>query len=197
MAALYERMGDLPPALQMFLAGCPPELEARRHRIACRQVVTRTLLALAGGVRRMAYWNLAPEYPGPVDHLQVMHLLIGKLPLLGYRDGRLDCRHPAAGTFELLARQLAGARAVTRVRASGPPALHAVSVDRPGRGPLLVLWDQRDAFDGEDEPAAAVTWPWPATAAEVTDAFGRVRTVASRDGELRLAVSDTPLFITE
>ena len=42
----------------------------------------RTLLALADGVHRMAYWNLAPEYPGPVDHRQMMYLLIGKLPLL-------------------------------------------------------------------------------------------------------------------
>ena len=159
--------------------------------------MTRTLLALAGGVRRMAYWNLAPEYPGPVDHQQVMHLLIGKLPLLGYRDGKLDGRHPAADTFELLARQLAGARAVTRVPPGEPPTLHAVTVDRAGRGPLLVLWDQRDAFDGEDEPPAAVTWPWPAPAAAVTDAFGQARTVASRDGVLRLAVSGTPLFITE
>ena len=71
--------------LQMFMAGCPPELEARRARINCRQIVMRTLIALAEGVRRTAYWNLAPEYPGPVDHLQMMHLMIGKLPLLGYR----------------------------------------------------------------------------------------------------------------
>ncbi|HMH91837.1 MAG TPA: hypothetical protein VK586_12235 [Streptosporangiaceae bacterium] len=197
MAALYDRMGDLPPALQMFMAGCPPELEARRHRISCRQLVARTLLALAGGVRRTAYWNLAPEYPGPVDHQQVMHLLIGKLPLLGYRDGTLGCRHPAADTFALLARQLAGAQAVTRQEAGGPPTLHAVTVDRPGRGPLLVLWDQRDAFHGEDEPPVIVTWPWPAATAAVTDAFGQARTVRSQDSQLRLPVSVTPLFITE
>ena len=101
MAALYDQMADLPPTLQMFMAGCPAELEARRDRINCRQVVTRTLLALAGGVRRTVYWNLAPEYPGPVDHRQMMHLLIGKLPLLGYRDGALLDRHPAADTFAL------------------------------------------------------------------------------------------------
>ena len=65
--------------------------------------MARTLLALAGGALRTAYWNLAPEYPGPVDHQQVMHLLIGKLPLLAYQDGRLGCRHPAADTFALLA----------------------------------------------------------------------------------------------
>ena len=66
MAALYDRMDSLPPRLQMFMAGCPAELEARRERINCRQVVMRTLLALAEGVHRTAYWNLAPEYPGPV-----------------------------------------------------------------------------------------------------------------------------------
>jgi hypothetical protein len=197
MAALYDRMGDLPPALQMFMAGCPPELEARRHRISCRQLVARTLLALAGGALRTAYWNLAPEYPGPVDHQQVMHLLIGKLPLLGYRDGALGCRHPAADTFALLARELAGARAVTREETAGPPTLHAVTADRAGRGPLLVLWDQRDAFRGEDEPPVTVTWPWPAATATVTDAFGQARTVRARDGQLRLPVSVTPLFIEE
>ena len=72
----------------------------------------------AEGVHRTAYWNLAPEYPGPVDHLQMMHLLIGKLP-------------------------------------------------------LLVVWDHRDPFDGEDEPPADASWPWPAATAIVTDVFGR------------------------
>ena len=94
ITALYDRMASLPPRLQMFMAGCPAELEAKRERINCRQVVMRTLLALAGGVRRTAYWNLAPEYPGPVDHLQMMHLMIGKLPLLGYRDGELASATP-------------------------------------------------------------------------------------------------------
>src|SRR4029077_14016394 len=134
MSALYAQMEGLPPTLQMFLPGCPAELEARRDRISCRQVVTRTLLALAGGVHRTAYWNLAPEYPGPADHRQMMHLLIGKLPLLGYRDGELRCRHPAADTFALLAEQLAGARSVTRVETAARPALYAFHVDRDDRG---------------------------------------------------------------
>lgn len=59
MTALYDRMSDLPPQPQMFMAGCPPQLEAKRQRISCRQLVMRTLLALADGVRRTAYWNLA------------------------------------------------------------------------------------------------------------------------------------------
>ena len=196
MTALYDRMDTLPPRLQMFMAGCPAGLEARRERINCRQVVMRTVLALAEGVRRTAYWNLAPEYPGPVDHLQMMHLLIGKLPLLGYRDGELGVRHPAADTFALLARALADARSVSRVARDGQPAtLQAFEADRAGRGPLLVLWDQRDPFDGEDQPPVTVTWPWPAATAAVTDAFGRSWTARPQDGRLRLPVTDTPLLI--
>jgi hypothetical protein len=58
-------MDSLPPRLQMFLAGCPAELEAKRDRINARQVVMRTMLALAEGVRRTAYWNLGRRLPPP------------------------------------------------------------------------------------------------------------------------------------
>jgi hypothetical protein len=155
----------------------------------------RTVLALAEGVRRTAYWNLAPEYPGPVDHLQMMHLLIGKLPLLGYRDGELAVRHPAAESFALLAEKTAGAEAVSRVTTGDRPGLYAFEIDRTGRGPLLILWDHRDPFDGEDEPPAEVAWPWPAAAATVTDVFGRGWTARCQDGQIRLPVSVTPLFV--
>lgn len=195
MTALYDRMESLPPRLRMFMAGCPAELEARRQRINCRQVVMRTLLALSEGVRRTAYWNLAPEYPGPVDHLQMMHLMIGKLPLLGYRDGELAVRHPAAETFALLAEKMTGARAVSRIMADDRPGLYAFEVDRAGRGPLLVIWDHRDPFDGEDEPPAEVSWPWPAASATVTDVFGRTRTATCRGGRLQLPVGADPLFV--
>ena len=195
MTALYERMSDLPARLQMFMAGCPAELEAKRERISCRQVVMRTVLALAEGVHRTAYWNLAPEYPGPVDHLQMMHLMIGKLPLLGYQAGQLSVRHPAADTFALLARQLAGAQTVSRAEASGPSTVHAFEAGRAGRGPLLVVWDHRDPFDGEDEPPVTVIWPWAEAKATVTDVFGHSWTVAGQDGQIRLPVCDTPLFI--
>jgi hypothetical protein len=195
MTVLYERMDSLPPRLQMFMAGCPAELEARRQRINCRQVVMRTVLALAEGVRRTAYWNLAPEYPGPADRLQMMHLMIGKLPLLGYRDGELAVRHPAAESFALLADKAAGAQAVSRVTSDGRTGLYAFEIRRAGRGPLVVLWDHRDPFDGEDEPPVEVTWPWSAATATVTDVFGRTWTATSQAGRIRLLVAADPLFV--
>ncbi|HKR69134.1 MAG TPA: hypothetical protein VJT16_09875 [Streptosporangiaceae bacterium] len=195
MTALYDRMEELPPELAMFMVGCPEELEARRQRISCRQVVMRTLIAMAQGVRRTAYWNLAPEYPGPVDHLQMMHLMIGKLPLLGYADAELSVRHPAAGTFALLAAKLAGARSVSRLAIAGQPGIWAFEVERKDAGPLTVLWDQRDAFAGEDEPPVLVLLPWREDKASVTDAFGVASVAANQDGAVRLQVSVTPLFV--
>jgi hypothetical protein len=124
----------------------------------------------------------------------MMSLLIGKLPLMDYEGGELTVRHPAAGTFALLARQLADATAVTRRELAGHPSLRAFEVTRDGRGPLLVLWDQRDTFHGEDEPPAEVRWPCPAPAATLTDAFGETWPVKAEDGALPLRVGATPLF---
>jgi hypothetical protein len=136
-----------------------------------------------------------PSRRKPVDHLQMMHLMIGKLPLLGYRDGDLAVRHPAVETFALLAEKMAGAEAVSRVTTGDRPGLRAFEVDRPSRGPLLVVWDHRDPFDGEDEPPVEISWTWPATTATVTDVFGRTRTAQHQHGQIHLPVSATPLFI--
>jgi hypothetical protein len=192
MRALYARMPDLPPRLQMLMAGCPPELEARRHRINSRQVVTRTVLALAEGVRRVAYWNLAPEIPGASDPYQMMHLVSGKLMLLDYAGGVLGHRYPAADAFQRLATTLAGVVDVTRIE----PELHAYRVERAGRGPLLVVWERRDTFDGEDEPPVPVSLPWPAPEATAVDVFGGPHPVEVGDDRVRLMVSDTPVFIS-
>ena len=196
MRALYARRSTLPPTLQMFLDGCEPELERARHRINARQLVARTLLAAAGGVRRLAYWNLAAEVPGPVDPLMMMHLLFGKLPLLAYDGTTLGRRFPAADTFALLAAELAGAEAVTRLPGLTPASLYGFEVARAGREPLFVVWDRRDVLDGETQPPVRVRRSWPAPTAEAVDAFGGSHPVALADGELALEVRDTPVFVT-
>ena len=196
MTALYDRAAELPPKLAMFLEDCPPELEARRHRINCRQLVMRTLLALSEGVTRTAYWDLAAEVPAKVDPRQMMHLMFGKLTLLEYADGVLAARRPAADTFALLAERLAGVRSVTRHRVDERPSLYAVEVDRGERGPLVVLWERRDAFDGETAPPDPVAWPWPDSTATAVDAFGVAVPVEVHNGEITLSISDTPVFLS-
>jgi hypothetical protein len=82
-------MASLPPQLQMFMRGCPPELEDKRDRINSREVVMRNLLALAAGVRRTLCWNLAPEIPGYQNPLSIMDLLFGnRSPGRGRQRGR-------------------------------------------------------------------------------------------------------------
>jgi hypothetical protein len=69
-------------------------------------------------------------------------------------------------------------------------------VRRRGRGPLLVVWERRDSFAGEDDPPVAFDWPWPTARATAVDAFGQAQPVEVLDGRARLQVSLTPLFIT-
>jgi hypothetical protein len=195
MARLYDQMADLPPQLQMFMRGCPPELEARRDRINCREIVMRNLLALSAGVRRTVCWNLAPEIPGYENHLSIMDLLFGKLALLDYEGAELSRRHPSADAFALVAAQLAGVEEVTRAEVPDRPELFVFEVARRGRGPLLVVWEQRDAFTGEDQPPVAFDWPWPAAQAHAVDALGQAQPAAVRDGQVELAVSLTPVFV--
>jgi hypothetical protein len=196
MAGLYERMDSLPPQLQMFMRGCPRELEDKRHRINCREIVMRNLLALASGVRRTVCWNLAPDIPGYENHLSVMDLLFGKLALLDYEGAELSRRHPAADTFALVAGQLAGVESVVRIEVPGRPGRYLFEVRRRGRGPLLVVWDRRDPFTGEDDPPVPFDWPWPEPRAAAVDAFGQPQPAEVAGGRLHLQVSDTPLFVT-
>jgi hypothetical protein len=191
MMSLYRREAELPGRLRIFLEGCPPELAAKRDRINCRQLATRVLLAASCGIDVAAYWNLAPEVPDAMEPYQMMHLLFGKLVLLGYEGTELATRHAAADSFALVAAQMAGTTSVVR-RGDA----YVFDVEREGRPPLVVLWDQRDAFDGEDQPAVPVAVPWAAGAATAVDVFGVPQEAAVVDGELRLMLTDTPVFVT-
>jgi hypothetical protein len=191
-------MSELPPTLQMLMAGCPPALEERRHRIDSREIVSRNLFALSTGVRRTVCWHLAPEVAHYEDPFTMMELLQGKLLLVTQGDDdRLTRRRPAAETFRLLAEHLDAARSVARVPLEQHPEVCAFTVERRDRAPLAVLWNDGDLFSGEDEPPTVVEWPWPYEQAVAIDALGLDRAVGVRDGRLTVPVSVTPLFIAD
>lgn len=196
LALLYERMPSLPPALQMFMLDCPPELEDKRHRINCRQIVMRNLLALSAGVRRTLCWNLAPEVPAYHDPLSIMGLLFGKLVLMDYDGTDLRRRNPSADTFQLMTGILAGVEDVTRIEVPGRESVYLFDIRRAGRDPLLAVWDERDSFSGEDEPPAPFDWPWKAPDIKAVDVFGNDRPAEIRAGRLHTTVSATPVFLT-
>jgi hypothetical protein len=197
MKALYARMPQLPEPLQMLMAGCPPELEQRRHRINCREIVSRNLFAFASGVHRTVCWHLAPEIADYEDPYTMMELLQGKLLLLKHNDrGQLARRQPAGDAFRLLSRHLEGARSVAQVPLERHPDVFAFTVERPDRGPLVVLWQDGDLFSGEDEPATVVEWPWPHEGAAAIDALGVNPRVSRDNGRLSVPVSVTPVFVS-
>jgi hypothetical protein len=126
----------------------------------------------------------------------VMDLLFGKLALLGYEGAELAHRHPAADTFALLAGELAGVDSAVRTEVPGRPGSYLFEVGRSGREPLLVVWERRDSFGGEDGPPVPFDWPWPAPRAAAVDAFGQPQPAEVHHGRVRLQVSDTPLLVT-
>jgi hypothetical protein len=193
MRSLYARMAELPPELQMFMQGCPPGLVAKRNRIACREIVTRNLLALSSGVTRTLCWNLAPEVPNYRDPFNLMGFLSDKLALMDFEFGAIGKREPPADSFRLLADMLADATTVTRLDSA--TRIVAIEIKRAGRDTVHVFWAKGDTFIGEDNDPVPLEWPWPHPAAAITDVFGSTRTVASRDVTLSLGLSTTPIYV--
>lgn len=192
VAELYEQMATLPPQAQMFMEGCPAELEEKRHRMNCRELVSRCLLAFSAGVQKMLCWNLANE---KVDRANMMHLLFDKHKLFDYECGVFKQPYPAAETFRRMADALGGIEHVQRIDLPEHPGIYLFEVQRCERGSMFVVWERRDAFSGEDEPATPVTWRWTTPQAQAIDVFGEAIPTRVQDDHVHLAVSLTPVFI--
>ncbi len=194
---LYESMATLAPQTQMFMEGCPPELEAKYQRIQARGLVMRNIFAFSAGVQKTVYWDL-PRPPVSEDgRYHIMALMYGKIGLLEFRDGELKSRYLTADVYERMARALRGLRHVKRVLIDGKPTMFLFQVDRGERGSGYVVWEQRDAFSGEDAPATRVEIPWDGKPAAATDALGATVKAIAKDQSLSLNVSLTPIFIEQ
>lgn len=189
---LYDRMDQLPPQTQMFLDGCSHELEEKRHRMNCRDLVMRNLLALSAGARKTFCWSLAPD---PVERTRLMHFLFHKLNLLAYEEGVLGKPTPAAETLSLLAHKLTNIEVVRRIELPEHPALYLFEVQRQEQSSLFVLWERRDAFSGEEKPPTRFAWPWSAPHAQAIDALGKTVPTEVIHGYLSLDVSLTPIIL--
>src|SRR6266704_1071070 len=168
---LYQNMSTLAPQTQMFMQGCPPELEAKYQRIQARSLVMRNLFALSAGVQKTVYWDL-PEFSiGGDGRYDLMALMYGKIGMMGLQDGTLKNRYPAADAFERMTKALDGVQEVKRVEIPGKPSIFFFEVNRGKRGVSYVVWEQRDAFSGEDAPAVPFEWPWTTKGATAVDAL--------------------------
>jgi hypothetical protein len=192
VAELYEQMATLPPQAQMFMEGCSPELEQKRHRINCRELVTRSILALSADVQKILCWNLANE---KVDRDNLMHLMFDKYKLVDYERGVFKQAYPAAETFRRMMHALVDVERVQRIEIPERPSIYLFEIQRRALSPLLVIWERRDTFSGEDEPQTSFTWPWSTAQALAMDVFGKAILAEVHDGYLHLPISITPVFV--
>jgi hypothetical protein len=185
-------MARLAPQTQMFMVGCRQDLEDRFQRIACRQLVMRNLLAMSAGIERTLFWDFWHDRSQPHDLMQFM---FGKQVLMDLEDGQFKPRKPIADTFQLLAHALVGTKRVTKINVPDRPLIYLFEVERNDRSPLLVVWERRDAFKGEDDPPGSLAWSSIYTEARAVDAFGKGVTTELENGKLKLEVGATPILI--
>jgi hypothetical protein len=194
MRLLYDRLDEWPDTVRMFLEDPPTRLLNLRERIACRQVVTRNVLALSVGVPLTLCWNLAPEIGGYRDRLNMLGFLSGTFALMDYTDGRIAVEHSRAAALRRTAMWLTGATGATQLKA--PDGLNVYDVHtRAGTGPMQVIWRDGDPVAGDAEEATVVDHPWPHGSAVVEDPFGARHQLTPSRRHLRLPTTVTPWVV--
>jgi len=199
MRELYQQLSELPPALQQFLDGCPPDVAARRDRIACREIITRNLIAFAEGVTTTCYWHLAPEVPDYADPHNMLGLISARLALLEFRDGVLQDAQASADTFRLLAAALRDAIGVERILLGDRRDVWAFDVlfpDGSGRA-VQVLWQDGDPFTGDADGHGAFEWHWVHEEVHAFNAFAEEISIPVwNHGLMALPLSATPIVLS-
>ena len=176
----------------MFLQGCPPALDEKLQRLQCREIAIRNVLALSANVQRTAYWQLL-TLSLPRDNL--MMLMYGKIGMLTYENGAVTKRFPIADAFERTAKALAGVREVKRIELPKKPSIYFFELNRGERGSAYAIWERRDTFSGEDQPATQIAIAWTDGPVTANDVLGNAVTTEVTDNHLKLPVSVTPIFL--
>jgi hypothetical protein len=191
IAHLYEVMSTLPPETQMFMLGCPPELNDKLARIQARELVMRNLFAFAAGVGKTLYWQFLHAHG---DRNDLMTLMFGKIGMVGEENGALTRRFPVAEAYVRMAAALRGLERVTQIETPDQPEIFLFRVDRGQRGSLYVVWQKRDPLAGEDEPGL-FRWKWSANTVSAIDALGETIQARLLNGEVQVPISVTPVYL--
>jgi hypothetical protein len=178
---------DFPPPIRMFLKNPPNELEEKRHRINCRDVVQRTVLALSSGVQKLWYWNLiSRRHPkhGP-------HPIFGKLRLL---DERFEKRYPAFYVYKRMVDKMHDIDSIERVSTRNKD-IYLFKVNRKRQQELYIVWHKRDLFHGEDQPPEREELFLDCKKVKITDIFGKQIMENTIDGKVLVSVTGTALYM--
>ena len=184
---------DLPIETRMFLD--PGDAEAARQllRLRSEDLVARTLIGLASGIERAAFFRLEQD-PEEADAPNTV--LYGSMALLGLTsaDGTRPLL-PLAERYRRLSAALHGVRRISRIDEPGAPDLYIYRVARRKRSALIVAW-RRPAMPGQTVEPISVTLPGLGDAAPhaVTIEGERTDVHADKTG-IHLLVSDMPVLI--
>jgi hypothetical protein len=193
IAKLYDKMSSLAPQTQMFMQGCPPELESKYLRIQSRTLVMQNVCALAAGVKRSLYWTYSPATNERDD---IMGLMFSKFSL-SQGIGKETKFTITADAFQRMTTALAGVKRVKQVTLPEHPSVFLYTVDRGSRGTAFVVWEMRDLFTGEDVPPVECSWESNWSSARAVDALGGQVKVVTSGGKITLPVGATPVFVEQ
>lgn len=184
---LHEDSETLPPSIRMFLKDAPIELEQKRERLNCKDLIQRTIIALSVGVEKLWYWNLISRWHprlGP-------HPLFGKLRLM---DEHFNIRYPAFYAYKRMADKLKDMDSIEKITTQNEN-LYLFKIHKKSSEEIYVLWEKRDLFRGENQPATPFRLTLSGKKLRITDVFGNQQTKEIKNSNISIRVTDTPLFL--
>lgn len=192
ITVMYDSISTLAPQTQMFMMGCSKELNDKYDRLQGRDIVMRNILAFSAGVQKTMYWDLWDNTDNKYD---LMTLMFGKNKLVEYEHGKVIKEYPEVDVFKRMTSHLNHIKTIKRIDVPGKQLLYLFEIVRSDKSVVYVVWEKRDPFSGEDQPATHYILPWPANNAKATDIFGNMVPAAVSKDTLAIDVSVTPVFI--
>jgi hypothetical protein len=112
ITAMYDSINALAPQTQMFMMGCSRDLNDKLHRLQCRDIVVRNILAFSAGLQKTMYWDF---WHSTDDKYNIMTLMFGKNKLVEYENGTLIKKYPEAHVFKRMSGYFSNIRTIKRV----------------------------------------------------------------------------------
>ncbi len=191
---IQKNLGRLPPEMEMFLEPINEELEAKRIRIECRDITSRTILALWSGAEKCWWWNLVsrriPIIDTPFLKIRIHHPVFGKLSLMEIENWS---KKPTYYAYKIMVEKLQGMKNIDKIN-TGNKDIFLFKIDKDN-GEIYVLWEKRDLFYGEEEPPTVFEFQTGFNKVLITNVFGEQSIIETENGLLRVNITDTPIYI--
>ncbi len=189
---------DYPEAMQLFsfAPGRDSTLDEKRDRMQAREQVERFLIGLTSGADRV-WWHAISSPPVHECETPTGDIELGKLRLVdGGFDGLPTFDLPPFGYMRKTLEWLGQPMAVTRINIGGDSNLMLFEVTRQDDEKVLVAWQKRDRYSGEDLPSEAIEIPVEWARARVESLFGDEDLILTGPGSITLNLNNDPVLVS-